>query len=121
MSGRELSQISVLRKNLFPNSALTTFNTIGFSLADSVGSYYIHAGKLVVGFVNAKATRTVTTMELNDMPEPQNDGYIIEALNSYNGEKYSIAYETDHWSLRADSHQIAADEWLRFPMVYLSK
>lgn len=60
-------------------------------------------------------------MELNDMPEPQNDGYIIEALNSYNGEKYSIAYETDHWSLRADSRQIAADEWLRFPMVYLSK
>ena len=103
------------------NSALTTFNTIGFSFADSVGSYYIHAGKLVVGFVNAKATGTVTTMELNDMPEPQNDGYIIEALNSYNGEKYSIAYETDHWSLRADSRQIAADEWLRFPMVYLSK
>lgn len=76
---------------------------------------------MVVGFVNAKATRTVTTMELRNMPAPQNDGYIIEALNSYNGEKYSLTYEEDHWSLRADGRQIQTDEWLRFPIIYLSK
>lgn len=121
MSGQELFQISALQKIIFHNSALTTLHPIGFSLAGSVGSYYIHAGKVVVGFINAKSTSVVTTMVINDMPEPQNDGYIIEALNSYNGEKYSITYETDHWSLRADSRQITVDEWIRFPIVYLSK
>lgn len=96
-------------------------NTIEFSLAENVGSYYVHAGKMVIGFVNAKSNSDVTTMVINDMPAPQNDGYIIETLNSYNGEKYSITYETDHWSLRADGRQIAVNEWIRFPIIYLSK
>lgn len=103
------------------NSALSTLNPITIPLTENVASYYIHAGKMVIGFVNAKSASAVTTIVLNDMPSPQSDGYIIETLNSYNGEKYSLAYETDHWSLRADSRQIAVNEWLRFPIVYLSK
>ena len=103
------------------SSALSTLNPIAIPLTENVASYYIHAGKMVIGFVNAKSASTLTTIVLNDMPSPKSDGYIIETLNSYNGEKYSLAYETDHWSLRADSRQIAVNEWLRFPIVYLSK
>lgn len=103
------------------NSALTTLHAIGFSFAEGVRSYYIHAGNMVIGFINAKSTGAVTTMVINNMPEPQSDGYIIEVLNSYNGEKYSMTYETDHWSLRAEDRQIAVGEWLRFPLIYLSK
>ena len=103
------------------NSTLSTLNPIAIPLTRNVASYYIHAGKMVIGFVNAKSTGAVTTMVINNMPEPQSDGYIIEVLNSYNGEKYSMTYETDHWSLRADGRQIAVNEWLRFPIVYLSK
>lgn len=76
---------------------------------------------MVIGFINAKSTGAVTTMVINNMPEPQSDGYIIEVLNSYNGEKYSMTYETDHWNLRAEDRQIAVGEWLRFPLIYLSK
>lgn len=100
---------------------MTTLHAIGFSFAEGVRSYYIHAENMVIGFINAKSTSAVTAMVINDMPSPKSDGYIIETLNSYNGEKYSLAYETDHWSQRADSRQIAVNEWLRFPIVYLSK
>lgn len=113
--GRELKkQVDAL------NSTFAEPKNITVTSAQNVGSKYVLAGKMVVGFVCAKVTTQVTTINLG-LPAPFAEGYIIKPLNSYDDKEYNLTYENGNWNLKVPGSQITVNTWLRFSIVYIAK
>lgn len=101
------------------NSAFTDTKNINVTSTENVGSKYILIGNMVIGFVCAKVTQQVTTINLS-LPAPYNEGYIMRPVNSHDDKKYTLTYRNNNWDLTSES-QITAGTWLRFPIVYITK
>lgn len=101
------------------NSTFTDTKNINVTSTENVGSKYILIGNMVIGFVCAKVTQQVTTINLS-LPAPYNEGYIMRPVNSHDDKKYTLTYRSNNWDLTSES-QITAGTWLRFPIVYITK
>lgn len=101
------------------NSTFTDTKNINVTSTENVGSKYILIGNMVIGFVCAKVTQQVTTINLS-LPAPYNEGYIMRPVNSHDDKKYTLTYRNNNWDLTSES-QITAGTWLRFPIVYITK